>query len=448
MLTRTFSTIKPRRPLASLTHWLFAIAVLFTGLTNAEAARERGVEYDLDRYSIKIEVIFADQPYLTPRLRSVIVHKLTQLNDATYGKMWKRTVEENRTLMPRTDALLHRANPESFTGLYSEEELDKVFLCFVSRNGLNFEVSVREWDVVLRTFSLIESQQVLSIEEVPVAMNNLIVRVFRPMARVEKIDTMKGKAWITLRAGEYPAPDADAAQVVEGDIFITSLRYLDKNGVVQQIQFFDWNYLLVDEIDRGRLVCTVVSGVPTPVGSRGLRRVDQFATRVRPLRDSTDIRICKFNQTEIPLVAHYVTAFLKNTYREESEDEGTQYLSDRQGIVEIPLVKEHPVQWLYVNSGSALLGRVPVVPGIREFIELPLPDDSTRLEVEGQIEELKGRIVELIASRSSIMAEVRVAANKGEWEKVDELLPKLDELETAQELKNRLNTIRVLPMQE
>ncbi|QDU81986.1 hypothetical protein Pla110_37380 [Polystyrenella longa] len=419
-----------------------------SSVTPACAARNNDLPYDLDPYSVQIQVVFSDQAELTPPMREQVVSQLQQLNYRTYGQMWNRVVQENKSLLPRSMDLFNRTSPERMQADYSANEWDKVFICFVDQEGMMYDVAVREWDSVLQTFSLVESDRVLSLEEVPVLLNNLIVRTFRPMTKVMKVDRSDNKAYLTLRAGEYPAADEFAAQVRPGDVLLPSLRYLDKNNEVKQIQFFDWNYFLVEEIDRGRLVCSVISGAQTPIGGRGLRRVEQYATRVRPLRDSTEIRFCKFNQTDIPLVAHYITSFLKNSYREEAIEEPVRHLSDRQGTIEVTLNPEHPVQWLYINSGSALLGRVPIVPGIQEFAECPLPDDSTRLEVEGMIEQLKGRIVEVIATRSSIIAEVRVAASKGDWEKVDKLLPRFDELDTAEELKRDLNTIRVLPMQE
>ncbi|MCA9040778.1 MAG: hypothetical protein KDA65_10555 [Planctomycetaceae bacterium] len=433
--------------------WFRSIAILamlflsITWLPSATFAQEVKPDYDLDPYSVKIEVIFADQIYLSPQLRKQLIDDLHRLNRRTYGEMWKRTVEENSTLLPRTLDVLERTSPERMKADYSTDECDKVFLCFVARKGLRYEVAVREWDTVLENFSLTEVEQVLTTEEIPVQLNNLMVRTFRPMAKIRKVDRMENSAQLILRAGEYPASDPNAAQVKEGDLFLPALRYLDKNNVVQKIQFFDWNYLRVEKIDRGRLLCSAISGAQTPLGSRGLRRVEQYGIRIRPLRSSTQIRLCKFNQPELPLVAHQVLSFLKNSYREDAIEEPTNLLSDRQGIIDVPLRPDHPVQWLYINSGSALLGRVPVVPGIHEFIQCPLPDDSTRLEVEGRIEELKGRIVEIIALRSSIMAEIRVAANKEKWDQVDQLLPRLDELPPVDELKSDLNTIRVLPRQ-
>ncbi|MEZ6044759.1 MAG: hypothetical protein R3C11_04095 [Planctomycetaceae bacterium] len=415
---------------------------------SVEAARDSNLEFDLETYAVNIQVLFQDQSEIPPALRQQVLNRLNQLNESTYGELWKQEVSENKTFLPRTSEALTRTSPEQLKKDFPADTWDKVYLCYVARNGFYFDVFVREWDCVLESFSLVEQEQVFSIDEVPATINSLFVRTFRPLAKVTKLDKTDRKVYLTLRGGEFPTPDASAAQVVSGDVFLPALRYMDKNNQVQKIQFFDWNYFRVEEIDRGRIVCSVISGVQTPIGGRGLRRIEQYGMRIRPLRSSTEIRLSKFNQPNIPLVAHYVSSFLKNSYRDEAIEEPIRYLSNRQGVIDIPLRKEHPVQWLYINSGSALLGRVPVVPGITEHIECPLPDDSTRLEVEGQIEQLKGRIVELIAMRSSIMAEIKVAALKNKWDEVDALLPRLDELDTAEELKGQLNTIRVLPMQE
>ncbi|MCY2966749.1 MAG: hypothetical protein NT069_24490, partial [Planctomycetota bacterium] len=122
----------------------------------------------------------------------------------------------------------------------------------------------------------------------------------------------------------------------------------------------------------------------------------------------------------------------------------TILVSDRRGEITIPakLAPSGTPLWLFVYSGSQMLGRVPFVPGVRPRDELELADDTLRLQVEGEIALLQARLVDLAAQRAVMMAMVRKRADEKDFAGADTLLKKVDESVKPPVLLADLNTIR------
>jgi hypothetical protein len=120
-------------------------------------------------------------------------------------------------------------------------------------------------------------------------------------------------------------------------------------------------------------------------------------------------------------------------------------VTDRNGQVTLagatqPL--EKPL-WLFVRSGQNLLARVPIVPGIRADEVLELPDDTLRLEVEGQVAQLQSELVDTVARRAVVAAMARNRAKSRQWTEVDEFLKKLQTMPGATAFAADLSAIRL-----
>jgi hypothetical protein len=99
--------------------------------------------------------------------------------------------------------------------------------------------------------------------------------------------------------------------------------------------------------------------------------------------------------------------------------------------------------WLFVKSGQALLARVPIVPGAQSVETLELPDDTLRLETEGNIASLQAELVDTVARRAVLMSVARARAKAREWEAVAAILKQLDGMPKAPEFGVKINAIRV-----
>jgi hypothetical protein len=120
-------------------------------------------------------------------------------------------------------------------------------------------------------------------------------------------------------------------------------------------------------------------------------------------------------------------------------------VADRKGVVQlsVDLAPEGRPVWLLVHSGQVLLARVPFLPGTREAVVLELPDDSFRLETEGEIALVQARLVDTVARRAVLMSLARARAKAGEWDAVTGYLKDLDGMPKAGSFAGEINVIRL-----
>jgi hypothetical protein len=128
-----------------------------------------------------------------------------------------------------------------------------------------------------------------------------------------------------------------------------------------------------------------------------------------------------------------------------SPDALAHLVTDRNGLVTLPanLDEENRVVWLYVRSGQALLARVPFLIGAHTAETLELPDDSLRLETEGEIAHLQARLIDAVARRAVLMALVRTRAKERNWDEVEEQFQQVRGVARIQNFRSDLNAIRV-----
>jgi hypothetical protein len=150
----------------------------------------------------------------------------------------------------------------------------------------------------------------------------------------------------------------------------------------------------------------------------------------------------------IPLIGYNVQLVAKRGMRDEARKPPITQFSGRDGYVHIPVDPDEPIVWVYVYSGNALLARVPYVPGVTTDETIPLPDDSIRLSVEGEIDLMRGKLIDTVARRATLMA---LAKMTDENEKllpaqrrtvIDEKFREIYALPGKEEFQTRLSTIR------
>ena len=108
----------------------------------------------------------------------------------------------------------------------------------------------------------------------------------------------------------------------------------------------------------------------------------------------------------------------------------------------IPVDPNKALQWVFIRSGSALLAKFPLVAGAEPQMTVECPDDTIRLDVEGQIVLLQSRLIDTIAKQAMVKAMITNRVKKGEWKKVDGSLKELDELTTLDEFTEMVEDIQ------
>ena len=193
----------------------------------------------------------------------------------------------------------------------------------------------------------------------------------------------------------------------------------------------------------------------TPLGSFKRRRMELRALALKPYTDQTTLTLVPKRNRTRPLVGYLVAVYDEipppppelKPGEEPSEDlpereKPDVYRSDRFGNVTIPVDPNKPLQWIFIRSGSALLAKFPLVAGAEQQMTVECPDDTIRLDVEGQIVLLQSRLVDTIAKQAMVKAMITNRVKAGEWKKVDESLKELDELPTIESFETLVSEIQ------
>ena len=177
---------------------------------------------------------------------------------------------------------------------------------------------------------------------------------------------------------------------------------------------------------------------------------------MKPDLKRTTLRLAPKRNHDKPLVGYLVAVYDElpppplKPGEEPDEDAPPRpvpeiHRSDRFGRVHIPVDPKNSLEWVLIRSGSALLTKFPFVPGAEPEMLVECPDDTIRLNVEGQLVLLQGRLIDTIAKRSVVMAMIKNRSKKQEWDKVDESLKQLKTLPTLDQFTAQVETIQFAP---
>ena len=339
----------------------------------------------------------------------------------------------------------------------SEMTLDKLYPVSVEVDGSTYSVASREWDRASELMTPVRRRSTIDRRAVAAEIARLLSGLFRPLVQIEAADPVSAR--VRTMGSEYVSADPSFNQVDKGTMFIPLFRYLDRNRVVQKIQFLPWTYLTAEELERHRANCRVDTGVKTPLGAFRRRRMELRALRINPeLEESTLTLVPRHNHSK-PLVGYLVAVYNdppppppeEGAKKEETpevekpDDERKKpdvYRSSRLGQVTIPVDPEDALQWVFIRSGTALLAKFPIVAGTEANMIVECPDDTIRLDVEGQIALLQSRLVDTIAKREMVKAMIRNRMKKDEWEKVEESVDELKSLPGFEDFKKMVTAIQ------
>ena len=375
-------------------------------------------------------------------------------------------MEETGEIQPANALGLERIRVEDFAPpppAKDEEapppEFDKQFFLTVNLAGSKYLLAGREWDDLTQELSALSEEETLERRTVPERLFRILSELFHPLLQVENADVARKAVTFKLRAGGFvpeevaqdPAAEHLRVQIRPGTILIAFFRYHNKDGTVREVQFLPWTYLVVDRITRGRVEASLVTGIRTPLGAKTSKRVHSLAVARRVRFPSTTLQLVLRKNPREKLAGHYITATAEKypdkdketKEKDKKSPELFKLMTDREGRLEIPVDPEHDILWLRVHSGNALLALVPFAPGLVPEIVLDLPDDSIRLAVEGDITQVKARLIDTVARRAALMIRARKYAEQKDWKKVDEEMQKLDELPSIGEFREQIAAIRV-----
>ncbi len=115
------------------------------------------------------------------------------------------------------------------------------------------------------------------------------------------------------------------------------------------------------------------------------------------------------------------------------------------------LLLNHPLLLIYVKNGDTVLGKLPMVPGLKPVEEAFLLDDSQRLRAEALVKGFQGEILDLIGMRNLLAARVQLYVKEAKTdpekrsaklEQAEKAVSELGRLRTYNEMALRLEQIQ------
>jgi hypothetical protein len=328
--------------------------------------------------------------------------------------------------------------PGKFSSLF--DSYDKLFVVLVDAHEGSTTISAREIDCMMRWPGPMVHEHIFQANQLPAAIGRCVTRGFAPVVRLDEIGTKEIQG--RIRAGGLILDETSPANIQVGDFLQPLLRKDDRDGEPTFVGIVDWTFLRTKTTDGSKVTLDIQSGRAGALAGRRNSRTFRMALKIRPVFEKTVLRLHAKGQPLAPLAGYDV-------YQKDLES-GEMTLvgqSDWDGRLEIEKT-DVPLRLLYVKNGAAILARLPIVPGQTEFEVADLVGDDIRLQAEAYIRGVQNSIVDLVAIRKLIAANIRGYIKQGDFNKADELFDKLrkepsyDKLANDMELKKTQITSR------
>lgn len=314
---------------------------------------------------------------------------------------------------------------------------DKLFVVSVVPQGGDWLLTCRELDCRSRAWGAIQQRRVPDLALAPATAWELIQATFRPIARLETAKDKEAK-W-RLRAGGLVIREGSPLVPAVESMWRPYIRMNDRfgeprTGVVPPLP---WTFAIAKSREGTLLTTEVHTGVRNALLGRTTSRTQRFALQVRPTGTQTMLQLRSTDKTAETMSGYDVLA--KDPRAEETKPLGR---TDWRGAMMIPS-SDYPLRVLYLKNGNQLLARLPMIPGLEPTLIADLAGDDRRLQVEGFIAGMQGKIMDLVARRAIVSQRIKRRANEGKLDEAAKLLDEFRALTTKEELTRQIDQAQV-----
>lgn len=395
--------------------------------------------WELKPYEVEIEISFAGDARLDDRFRAALISALADRLTDDLGRMWSLSISESTGASYLPAAQLARLTDEDAKTRWMSHTADKVFALCVGRTPQKTTFDAREWDRTAQQMTPVRSGETFDSRLAAGVASSTIRETFRALAQVESVDGRS--AILRLRAGELLPPDQKAAQFAVGDLAVPFYRQLDRKREVKRVQHIPWTYLKVENIERGRVTSSIVSTFPGAVMA-GKRRLESLAIEIRAWYPQTELKVAPRSNPGNPIAAARVDVVDRLPTAADPVPDRLELRTNRDGIITVPAEDTAQIRFAIVNSGQAVLARVPFSPGAQKSLTIETIDDGPRLSVEGEVSLLEADLVELVARRQILGLRAEAAIKAGKGEEAQSLVAQLKALPDQKAFQQRVELVR------
>jgi hypothetical protein len=393
-------------------------------------------------YQSRLWIVTAAAPQLPPTLIGGIQTSVAARVAATWqGVMHLQGGTPPASLRCHLLNDFDNLSAEAIVGLADakEFEADKIYLIVIHHAAADYSVRVRELDCHTRQIGPVVERFAPAAAGLATAIDDAIHESFTPLARIEIVGEQGISA--RLRAGGLVPDSGSPAMVEPGMVLRPIVRRNDRTGQPAKggVQAIPWSYLTVEERHDAVLECKLRSGFRSAIPARSGVRIERLALLVRPRLASTQLLLRSRGDKTKPLAGYEV-------YRRIGDDnQKTELLgqADANGGLTISRVDQlGGLETLVVKNGQQPLARLPVVPGLEKTLTAYLIDDDGRLAAEGFVAALNSRVIDLVARREILAAQIRSRIKDGKLDEAQKLLDDFRRLNTRGDLTRDLDQFR------
>ncbi len=399
-------------------------------------------------YQVQVWTCSDDSPEIAavlPAVNRQIIRRAELLDPS--GWNLKIAPAPTQLQVPLLEAIEDKEKLASLIATDITEPFDKLIVIGLVRRHGAIQYRVREYDTQTGQWGAMFERSCAQSRDLASGLIAAIQRVFMPLARIDRV-TDQGQVFIRARAvnscqqsdvfelNSPPTPiENSPAWIRPQDRFLPVIRKVDRNGDLAELEPIPFTYLTVESPVGSRMECKLHSRQRAVLGGRSSKRAQKLALVIRPPESSTQLKLVSRDSDQRPLSGYEIFSRPPGATKEDkSEFLG---LTDWRGMIEIPPTQEG-LRLVYVKRGSRPLMKLPIIPGLYDELETPVPDDEARLNAEGIANGFQIEILNLVAQRELFQSQIKAALDKSQIVQARELLEQFQKLESGQNLKIRL----------
>lgn len=404
-----------------ITRYATLLVALLIVCTCATAKAQNLPQWAISAYRIRVVLLFDVPPTSEEILTELVPRHLDQRTTAAIGALWNlEIVAPEGNDAHRLLGVFDDIPEKKLTEL--SEGCDKLVLLAISGDGMDYQIRCRAYDTFLELWTPPLEYQVAKLAEVPETAFWALRESFAPVAYFQADPKDDQRVTLVWKGSGLPSKAAAGAWVKEGDLIVPVMRRVDRDGKALEggVEQVPWTYMEMTGDDQP--AAKLHSHTKRPFGIRRRGNVEQNAILARGTIEPVTVRLVSKVNNELPLAGFDV-------YRQIPGEEESPWVgkSNLQGEVVVE-PNEHPLELLYIKSGSQVLAKLPIAFNHDREISVPLVDDPVRLAAEAKINSIREELIDLVARRTILAARVRKQIEAKDYQGATQLLSQLEDL--------------------
>ncbi len=385
-------------------------------------------------YQIRAWVSVDPSARLTPERRAEMIEAWEMLVQRFIGAPWQLEVAEGDGPLLGID--LNTLEAKSIAE--AVQPADKGWLIRIDRgvNQAALTLSGREFDATTGQIGPIYQRSAPFPKDAGRSLFQLSQELFTPTAEVER----DGDNFRLLVQGAALRPSNEVGQVFrEGDIFRPLWIFLDpKDRSVVAIRDVPYTYMRVESRSGGTARCSIVSALARPLPPQVAGRYRLVARGVRAADYPSEFRFV-YGQDGDPAAGCVVTV-----HRYPNGPPREVGTTDRDGRIVLPPRFDNSLMMLRVLAGGLEpLRELPVLPGeTMETRTIPVEPRTLTVTLAARLRALQDQLLDLIAQRGRLEAQLEARADGQQWEDVGKLLQEYEKLKPRNLYEEKLADLK------